>query len=185
MSFVLEGDIDHFDTKDNEWKPIEKGGAQIIRSGNGISHSERLNAGSHIFQIWFDPNLQKTLEVPAAYDDYKDEDFPIEEKDGMRIKTYKGKNAPIQMESYAVEIKELFLEEGNHELTLAKDMIHSFYLIKGAVSVDGNEIEEHDFFRLEDTKLNIQSNASSQIFMISNPVNLGYTTYYEATRQRI
>ena len=39
-SFVLKGNIRHFDTKLNDWKPLEAGDVQIIRAGNGISHSE-------------------------------------------------------------------------------------------------------------------------------------------------
>ena len=52
LSFVLEGSIEHFDTGDNEWKTLNAGDAQIIRAGSGISHSEKLNAGAHMFQIW-------------------------------------------------------------------------------------------------------------------------------------
>ena len=33
----------------------------MIRSGNGISHSEEIGEKSEIFQIWFDPNISKTL----------------------------------------------------------------------------------------------------------------------------
>ena len=41
--------------------PLSKGDVQIIRSGNGISHAEEIDKNSEIFQIWFDPDLKKSL----------------------------------------------------------------------------------------------------------------------------
>ena len=38
-SFVLKGNINHFDTKQNKWIPLQEGDVQIIRAGNGISHA--------------------------------------------------------------------------------------------------------------------------------------------------
>ena len=60
-SFVLKGKINHFDTVQNKWIPLEEGDVQVIRSGSGISHSEEICDNSEIFQIWFDPDLSKTL----------------------------------------------------------------------------------------------------------------------------
>ena len=70
-SFILKGNINHFDTKQNKWIPLSKGDVQIIRSGNGISHAEEINDESEIFQIWFDPDLSKSLKRSATYNDYK------------------------------------------------------------------------------------------------------------------
>ena len=44
LSFVLEGDIEHYDSKLRGWKPLQKGDVQIIRAGSGISHAEKINA---------------------------------------------------------------------------------------------------------------------------------------------
>ena len=41
----------------------KEGDVQIIRAGNGISHAEEIDDNSEIFQIWFDPNLSKTLKL--------------------------------------------------------------------------------------------------------------------------
>jgi redox-sensitive bicupin YhaK (pirin superfamily) len=45
---------------------LDEGDVQIIRAGNGIEHSEQLEKGAVIFQIWTDPNLDKTLSQPCA-----------------------------------------------------------------------------------------------------------------------
>ena len=70
-TFVLRGSINHFDTKLN--KRLDEGDVQIIRSG--ISHSEEILENSEIFQIWFDPDLSKSLKKPASYNDYKIDEF--------------------------------------------------------------------------------------------------------------
>jgi redox-sensitive bicupin YhaK (pirin superfamily) len=40
LSFVLTGEIEHYDTKNKTWNTLKAGDVQIIRSGNGISHAE-------------------------------------------------------------------------------------------------------------------------------------------------
>jgi len=180
MSFVLEGDIEHYDTKDNVWKPIEKGGAQIIRSGNGISHSERMNAGSHMFQIWFDPDLGKTLEQPASYDDYTDDAFPVSQEGGVKSKIYKGEGAPIRMDSPGVEIKELEIQEGEQEINLDPTKVYSIYLISGEAQLEQGEMNAHDFVRVEgESSWKLNSKGHSHWFLVANPSKLEYKTYAE------
>lgn len=181
LSFVVEGSIDHYDTSDNIWKPIEKGGAQIIRSGNGISHSERLNAGAHMFQIWFDPNLSTSLEKPASYNDYLDKDFPIEDTNGVKTKTYKGEGAPMEMGSPGVEIKEISFTKGSHSLDLDASKIYSMYLINGEVKTNEGEINDHDFLRVSgESNIDLDVTEESRFFVVVSPINLNYATYYDA-----
>ena len=84
-TFVLKGNINHFDTKLNKWVKLNEGDVQIIRSGNGISHSEEILENSEIFQIWFDPDLSKSLKRSATYNDYKHSDFKKSIANGVKI----------------------------------------------------------------------------------------------------
>src|ERR1044071_6639811 len=70
MSIVLRGEIEHYDSRLDGWKKLSTGDVQVIRAGDGIVHAERLLKDSAIFQIWFDPNLERSLAHPASYDDY-------------------------------------------------------------------------------------------------------------------
>lgn len=94
MSIVLKNKISHFDTKLNDWIELEEGAVQIIRSGNGISHSEKLHANSEMFQIWFDPNLQESLKNEASYDDFSLDQLPVKKETGMIKTIYKGGDLP-------------------------------------------------------------------------------------------
>ena len=51
-TFVLKGSINHYDTQLNKWIRLEEGDVQIIRSGSGISHSEKKLKKSEILDIF-------------------------------------------------------------------------------------------------------------------------------------
>ncbi|MEK7766093.1 MAG: pirin family protein, partial [bacterium] len=95
LSYVLTGTIEHFDSKLNGWKKLSAGDAQLIRAGDGIEHAEKLLPGGAIFQIWFDPDLAKSLAHPASYDDYPAASFPVRLAGGMSTKVVKGEGAPM------------------------------------------------------------------------------------------
>ncbi|MFC1732568.1 pirin family protein [candidate division KSB1 bacterium] len=180
MSFVLEGEIAHFDTKNSSWKTLKKGDVQIIRAGSGISHAERLFPGGQIFQIWFDPDITKSILKPASYDDYPSDVFPVFSKNGLSCKVYKGTNGPVVMDTEAIQIQEFTLDGGAHLIELEKEKIHSCYVLEGLIEFDKNTLEKKDYFVVNDKEtLNIMSHNQSKIFIISSPVKLSYQTYYE------
>ena len=178
-SFVLKGKINHFDTKQNSWIPLLEGDVQIIRSGNGISHSEELMENSEIFQIWFDQNLRVSLNKLASYDDYKSQDFQILDSKWKKTKIIKNENSRLKMDSEGIEIFQYsYLDNKNDEISLKLDKIHSFFIIDGEISINGKIISKGFFFTVRDQnllKLKILSN--SEIFRISSPKNVSYKTY--------
>ena len=106
MSFVLKGEIEHYDSQIQGWKRLATGDVQIIRSGKGISHAEKFLLGAHIFQIWVDPNLKKTLTNPASYSDYKANTFPESKAKGYVIKTFMGVGGALKMDANIESISE-------------------------------------------------------------------------------
>ncbi len=184
MSFVVEGDIEHYDTHNRTWKKLKKGDAQIIRSGSGISHSEKINSGSAIFQIWLDPDINKAIEKPASYDDYASEVFPIVKKDGVTVKTYHGGGAPMQLNTEGAGIHEIWLKPGVHPMSLQKDSIHSFFLIEGGLKIGSHAVEAGDFFvAKEEASLDIGVNEEARLFHLMTPAKPSYHTYAEMMGQ--
>lgn len=180
MSFVTEGSIEHYDTAHKEWRKLDKGAAQIIRAGNGISHSEKINPAGHMFQIWFDPNLNKTIQQPASYDDYAHEVFSITEVKGIKTKVYRGKGSPLKMESEGVEITEKWMEAGSFTLNLDSTKTTSIYLVNGEATIGNHKAVKNDFLKIEsESELNLEVNHNLQIFIISSPTVLTYKTYAE------
>ena len=117
-SFVIKGKINHFDTKQNKWIPLSEGDVQIIRSGNGISHAEEIDDQSEIFQIWFDPDISKSIKKEATYDDYKSDAFKIVQLKNKTLKILMGENSPMKMDSEGVLINEYELAEGKHSFKI-------------------------------------------------------------------
>tara|TARA_R110000868_G_scaffold289130_2_gene549275 strand:+ start:644 stop:1396 length:753 start_codon:yes stop_codon:yes gene_type:complete len=180
MSFVTEGSIEHYDTAHKEWRRLDKGAAQIIRSGSGISHSEKINAGGHMFQIWFDPNLNESVQQPASYDDYPDEVFPVQEENGIRTKIYRGTSSPLQMKSAGVEIVEKFMGVGEFSLSLNAEKMHSIYIVNGRAEIDGEVLVQDDFMIVKDqANLELKVTEEAQFFIISSLEKLPYRTYAE------
>ena len=178
LSFVLKGQIRHYDTKLREWRPLEAGDVQIIRAGNGISHSEWLAKDSEIFQIWFDPNLEKTLEKPASYDDYKADQFPVEDAGNTKITTMIGGASPFQMDTPGIEVYRFDLSEGSHTFSADPSKVYSAYVLDGKVSLNGSAADVSDFVLLNDQQsIELQSDAGASVFVIASPTQPGYRTY--------
>lgn len=178
MSFVLEGDIEHYDTGLRTWRALSAGDMQIIRAGSGISHSEKIMAGASIFQIWMDPNLHVTLGKAASYDDYPSATFPLTAREGMVVKTYKGEGSPLQMDTPGVRIEELRIPAGKHLLEWEHGEIASAYLVAGELTVNGKSLHPDDFFTASgDGSLEVTTLGHAVLFVIYSPMEPGYPTY--------
>ncbi|MEQ9426036.1 MAG: pirin family protein [Cyclobacteriaceae bacterium] len=179
MSFVLKGTIEHFDTKNEKWIQLHEGDAQIIRAGKGISHAEKFLPGSHIFQIWVDPDLSKTLKKPASYDDYSSGSFHVIEKEGYKAKIYRGEKGKMEMDAVGLEFKELLLEPGIHELKVEDGFSHANYLIKGRLQIENEELAADDFFQVMDGSYSLEVVEGTTLFQAIVPNSLDYQTYAE------
>jgi len=178
-SFVLAGEIRHYDTKLREWRPLKAGDVQIIRAGNGISHSEWMGKDAEMFQIWFDPDLTKALDKPASYDDYRGADFPVRIDGKAVIRTLIGEGSPFRMDTPGVEAFYLELEGETQTLAADPSKIYSAYVLEGTVAFNGGVAKPSDFVLLDgQTAIEMQSpGGAARIFIIASPANPGYRTY--------
>lgn len=180
VSFVLEGEIEHYDSQLNGWLILQKGDVQIIRSGSGITHAEKINPGGRIFQIWFDPNIQKTMSQPATYNDYKADEMKINEDNEIAYKNFTGNGGPVKMDSEGVVIDEITMPIGQHNMKLESDKIYSYYLLEGDAVLNGDDLTAHDFIIIDnESQINMEVNAESKIFVIAVPEQLTHKTYIE------
>lgn len=179
MSFVLEGDIRHFDTQLNDWKPLSAGDVQIIRAGSGISHAEHIHRGGVIFQIWVDPGLDKTLLQPASYDDYKAETFAISEIDGGQIIHYAGEHGIMNLDTPGADIRRIQLSVSPFQWPGRPNEIRSLYVIAGSGMINGKTVEQDDYIIIDDgADLEVTPHPEGlDIFVLSVPSTPGYPTY--------
>lgn len=180
ITFIIKGTIEHYDSKNLKWMPIGEGGAQIIRAGSGISHAEKLNAGSQVFQVWFDPDMRKSIHSPATYNDYELKDFPVTVNNGFEVRQYIGEGSPLKMESPGISAVEINFKKGKHSLGLNPGKICSLYLIDGDITTPAGGMKANDFAVIKNEKeFMIETTGTGRLFLIENPVELGYQTYAE------
>lgn len=181
LSFVLYGKIEHFDSEHKEWQSLNKGDVQIIRSGKGISHAEKFEKHSRIFQIWFDPDLKKTWFKSPSYSNYHCSEFPHQLLSDKEIVTIKGKNSPLAMETDGIEILKISYQTGMHELDFSIDNIYSIYVMSGKLNVDESlSLKADDFLVVENesmTKFLIHE--KTELFIVASPARLQYRTFAE------
>ncbi len=187
MSFVLDGRIRHFDTQMNAWKPLEKGDVQIIRAGNGISHAEHLEKGGVIFQIWVDPDLSKTLQQDASYDDYKAGQFPTSEKKGTVITHYAGEKGLMRLDTPGIDIRRFAVGDNSFAWEGSADAIRSVYVIAGSGTINGKTVEQDDFVIVEDGEdLTFTSHSGElDVFAFTVPAEPGYATYANRLKMQV
>tara|TARA_B110000305_G_C19460687_1_gene654145 strand:+ start:4303 stop:5025 length:723 start_codon:yes stop_codon:yes gene_type:complete len=176
MSIVLEGNIKHYDTLLQKWISLKKGDVQLIKSGSGLSHAEALQKGSRIFQIWFYPDLRKTLLHKPTYNDYSKNILP--NKRG--VTTIVGKDSPIKLESEGVEIFEIEFEFENKSFQIEcdKDYYYSLYLMKGALKIQQVDMQKDDFIIVEsEESLHIEVSDGGCLLYIKSPIITSYPTY--------
>jgi len=180
-SFILSGSINHYDTKQEKWISLKKNDVQIIRSRGGISHAEELLETSEIFQIWFDPDISKSIRKEASYDDYSDNDFISEESDGIIKKIIVGKGSKMKMDTKDIEIYEFIVTQNKIlKFPFKKGYIYSCFVIKGKLKFNDDDLTKGDFFKFISTdKFYITAISELKLFVIKSPVKPKYKTYFE------
>ena len=173
LTYVLSGSIKHYDTLIDKWIKLDKGDVQVIQSGSGISHSEFIQKNSSIFQIWFDPNINKTIYEKPKYKDYKSSFFKIKNNK----KTIIGKDSSLKIKTEDIEIFELKLTEDTI-LHLNSKKYYSIYILSGKLALKEKEINNHDFIKISnENNISLKIINESQLFVITSPINVSYKTY--------
>ena len=183
-TFVLSGNIEHYDTQIDRWQELGEGDAQIIRAGSGISHAEKMKPGSSLFQIWFDPGLQRTLREEPGYSDYKADQFPTRKEEGVETTVIIGPGSPFTLMS-PVRMERLRFSPGSHQLKIAEGKQCGIYVFKGSLESEGTPCPEKGFIQVSDREsLDFTSKETLDLFCIQVPESLAYTTYLEGRRSR-
>jgi quercetin 2,3-dioxygenase len=181
LTYVIKGTIEHFDNKNNHWIKLSAGDLQVIRAGSGIEHAEKLNAGSEIFQVWFDPDIKKSLSTPASYNDYKAEIFKNHQtQEDLKVKVIVGEGSPVHLNTPGVEIKIISGGKGKYTQFFSDTDVFSVFVLKGAISGNNAYLQKGDFVSINASlELSITSEEYWKIFMIKTPANPGYQTYIQ------
>ena len=179
-SFVLKGEIEHYDTLLDKWITLSKGDVQIIKAGKGISHSEKLNKGSEIFQIWFDPNIQESLYIDASYSDFRSKDFKIKIRNNIESKIVQTNENQLSLQSSGIEIYEHKFNNGIHPIKINDKCYHSYFILSGTLQINNQQFTQGDFLIIDnESNLELVTVNNAMVFEIVSPISLHYRTYAE------
>ena len=179
-SFVLKGEIEHYDTLLDKWITLKEGDVQVIKAGKGISHSEKLKKGSEIFQIWFDPNLHNSLHEEALYSDYKSDLFSFKKENGKETKIISDINNQIDLKSESIQIYQHSFTKGIYDHEINKDRFHSIFIQSGILKINDETYNPGDFLIVDrEVSLSIEIISDAKVFEIISLIDLPYKTYAE------
>jgi redox-sensitive bicupin YhaK (pirin superfamily) len=181
MTFILEGNVTHYDTATNVWTPLTTGDFQIIQSNRGIQHQERISKGTRSFQIWFDPDFNEAVKKDPTYVDYHNSDFQPVIENGIKVITYVGSGSQSFAITPQLTIKRLILDNPmTINLPLNNESSYTFYILKGSGILNGYLLHENDVLRItEENSLSVDSKAPVEIFYIQTPTKLKYQPIWE------
>lgn len=179
-TFVLNGEIEHYDNQFKGWKKLVAGDVQIIRLGSGISHAEKLYKGTEIIQIWFDPDLSKSINREPICNNYSSVKFPIIIEKERTVIIYKGEGSPVNLTTPDIEIMEYSFSTKEHEIKIGKKRIMSAFVIEGLIYLDEKKINKSDFFiiRNQDSAI-LKCTSDVRLFVVFSPQKPEYKTYAE------
>ncbi len=174
MTFILDGQVTHFDTASKVWTPLETGDFQVIQSNKGIQHQERIVKGTSSFQIWFDPNFHEAIKQKPAYLDYHGQDFETVIENEIKTTTYVGAHSKAFAMTPHLTIKKLtFDNQTKTSLQLDSSCSYTFYVLNGGGLADNQQIAKDDAIRISNApQLNLYF--SGELFYIKTPTQLDY-----------
>jgi redox-sensitive bicupin YhaK (pirin superfamily) len=183
MTFVFAGENAHYDTSTAKWTPLRAGDFQIIRSGSGLSHAERIAKGTRAFQIWFDPDMDRSVREPPAYHDHTSRDVPTILADGVAMTEYVGGASKVRPATEGLAIRKLsFAKMGHHALTLADGKRYAIYVLAGSARLDGRAASANDLMNAAGGTLDVAHDPGCELFLIELPIAPSYVPLVEPMR---
>jgi redox-sensitive bicupin YhaK (pirin superfamily) len=181
-TFILEGENSHYDTATREWVTLHAGDVQIIRSGSGISHNERVAKGSRAFQIWFDPGYHAALALEPSYTDYPAARFTSRTVAGGTVTDLIGGDGPVEARTEGLVVRRIAVDAGaSARVDVGVDRFTLGYVINGAATVNDSTVGTDDAFTLNaNTTLEITAAGATDVFVVSVPSRPSY----QPVRQR-
>ncbi|NEU10129.1 pirin family protein [Flavihumibacter sp. R14] len=170
VTFILKGDLSHRDSSGAE-SVIGAGGIQWMTAGRGLIHAEvsssdfkRHGGELEILQLWI--NLPAKFKmIDPAYTGLQKEDIPVLELDEGRVHIdvvsgnwggRKGAFSPLTDIQLALVH---FMPGGSYRKAVADERNIFFYVVKGALEVNGRQAKMHDLVEFDNDGTDLQIDA--------------------------
>jgi redox-sensitive bicupin YhaK (pirin superfamily) len=184
MTYVIRGQAEHGDSLGTK-SMVGPGGVQVMKTGSGVSHEERVGPDAEIFQIWFEPYIQEALKRTPTYDQYEPEAFPTTNQNGLQIKTVIGENSPINLVTDVKMWDVKLTPNNNYKHTIPTGCTLATLALRGDgvwEDEDSHAFHHKDFILIEaesEREVTLKAGASQELrmIMIEVPTKPDYQLY--------
>lgn len=165
ITYMFSGGMQHKDNLGNE-SFVQAGGAQRFTAGAGIVHSEMPaeTGRSNGIQLWI--NLTgKLKKIEPSYQQVNDGEFPLQQQDGLSIKTLVGEGSPLHLNTEVV-YQAIDLESTAHSIAVPQGMRGIIYVTRGTLQVNSQAVSADQAVFFEDeTELSLNCSAEASIML--------------------
>jgi len=164
ISYVLSGELQHKDNMGNG-TVIRRGDVQRMSAGTGVQHSEfnpSPRSPVHFLQIWIEPAARGM--APS----YEQKYFAPEEKLGRLclLASQDGREGSVTVHRDVDLFVSLLAPGETVSHSLAADRMAYLHLVRGAVRINGVQLETGDGAKIEaEQKLLIAADADSEVLL--------------------
>ena len=178
LTFVIEGDVVHKDTGGGK-DVIEAGGIQWMTAGSGLIHSEvssekfkKEGGREEILQLWMNLPAKHKMTKPRYYG-LQEKDIPLITQDGGKVKlqlisgewegTKGAVDSPTDLHISRIDMQ----KGGTFKATIPAERTIFFYVVRGRVSVNGQETDKHKLveFAYEGDTLEVKAQEDAIILL--------------------
>ena len=164
ISYVLSGELAHQDSMGNV-KGIPPGDVQRMSAGTGVVHSEFNHAKgqqTHFLQIWIEPKFT------GVQPGYEQKTIPLIEKQGKLrlVASFDGENNSVKINADARLYAGLFDGDQKAVLDLNPQRKAYVHLIKGALEVNGHNLNAGDALMLaEEEQISLSHGKDAEVLV--------------------
>ena len=177
VTFILEGDIMHKDSSGHE-SVIGPGGVQYMTAGRGLIHAEvsssefkRKGGDLEILQLWLNLPAAKKMITPN-YVGLQKEEIPAFELDGGKVKIqqlfgeWNGVKGAFEG-TFPITMSTIYLQKGGKfEKKIPTGENIFFYIVRGELSVNGEEIMFRNLVEFTNSGENLAVEALEESILI-------------------
>jgi redox-sensitive bicupin YhaK (pirin superfamily) len=175
MTFVLDGENAHYDTTTRTWTSLRKGDFQVIQSGSGVSHAERIAKGTRAFQIWFDPDVERAMREAPAYRDLTSRDVPAVVEQDVTITEYVGGGSKVRPATAGLTIRKVaFSQAGGYTLPLGDGKRSMVYVVAGRARLDSLPASVDDVMIASEGVVRVEHEPGCDLFVVEVPSSPDY-----------
>ncbi len=177
VTFILEGDIMHKDSSGHE-SVIGPGGVQYMTAGRGLIHAEvsssefkRKGGDLEILQLWLNLPASKKM-IKPNYVGLEKEEIPAFDLDNGKIRVqqlfgeWNGVKGAFE-ETFPITMSTMYFEKGGKfEKEIPAEENIFFYIVRGELNVNGEEIPFRNLVEFTNTGEKIEVEALEDAILI-------------------